>query len=507
MQKPARATLLVMLFTLLGLMVAFATQVVTASFFGAGAGMDAFLAASAVPQYVIAVLLGSLSFVFVPVFVDCLVTGSEEEAWQLASSVINLCLLVLCALVALGILFPDVILHVIVPGVPVATRQQAVQIARITWPSVLATGVVSLLTGIYQAQARFAWPAAVPVIGAIVSLGLVIAWAHWLGILGLAIATTAGIVLQVGLLLPLALRRGRYRLMLNWRHPAVWQVMHLLLPLVLANMVAKLTPLIERFLASGMPEGSISHLGYAFRILTVLSVLISTGIATVAFPRMAVNATNGGFYDLRCTVSACLRLMWLAIAPAIAIGIALAFPMIAAVLQRGKFGTADAVAVAALLQVYLLSLPGGTLGSITGRTFYVLKDTRTVAIYGSIESVLYVVYTALLARFLGAVGVALGYALFLNGSLLWQVIVLHYKTGNTGGRTVLSSFGLTGLAALLCGVASWSATMLTTNLWGELILGGAVGLSTYLLALWMLNSREVRAVLSILGRSVIPQAA
>ena len=103
MLKIVRATLLVTVFTFVGLMVSFFTQVITASLFGAGAGMDAFLAASAVPQYVIAVLLGSLGFVFVPVFVDYLSTGRENEAWQMASSIINLSIIVLSVIVILGI--------------------------------------------------------------------------------------------------------------------------------------------------------------------------------------------------------------------------------------------------------------------------------------------------------------------------------------------------------------------------------------------------------------------
>ena len=72
--------------------------------------MDAFLAANTIPQYIIAIMLSALSFVFIPVFVDYLATGREDEAWQIASSVINLSLLVLGALVAVSILFPDAIL-------------------------------------------------------------------------------------------------------------------------------------------------------------------------------------------------------------------------------------------------------------------------------------------------------------------------------------------------------------------------------------------------------------
>jgi putative peptidoglycan lipid II flippase len=483
-------------FTFGGLVVQFITQAVTASLFGAGTGMDAYLAASAVPQYLIAVLIGSLGVVFIPMFMDYLATGREDEAWQIASSVVNLSLLVLGGLVILGILFPDVILGLTSPGLSDEGQRLAAHIALITWPSVLATCVVALLTGIYQSQLRFGWPAAVPVIGAFVNLGLVIILANWLGIIGLAIATTSGIVLQVGLLLPLALKKGCYRLTLNWRHPAISQVMRLLLPLVLASLVSKSTPLVERFLASGMPTGSISHLGYAFRIFSVLSMLISTGIATVIFPRMAANMAGSDLLALRHTMSTGLRVMWLAIAPVTAIGIALALPVVTVVFQRGQFSATDSMVVAILLQVYLMALAPACLGSITGRGFYALKDTRTVAVLGSIESLLYVTYTIILARIWGVVGVALGYVLLFNGSLVWQGLILRAKTGKAGGRTVLSSFTRTGLAALLGGAVTWGVTQSTSSVWFQVLFGGISGLFVYSAGLWIMKSPEIIQLLN-----------
>jgi putative peptidoglycan lipid II flippase len=486
----------VSLFTFAGLIVSFFTQMVTAALFGAKAGMDAYLAASAVPQYVISVLIGSLGFVFIPVFVDYLSTGHEDEAWQLASSLINLTFLILGTMVALGILFPGAILGLTAPGLPDATHRLAAQIAMITWPAVLATSMITLLTGIYQSQSRFGWPAAVPVIGAIINLGLIIILANRLGIIGLAIATTLGLVLQVVLLLPLALKKGRYRLMLNWRHPALWQVLRLLLPLVLANFVSRSTPLVERFLASGMPEGSISHLGYAFKIFSILIMLISNGITVVIFPRMAVDMAGVGLSSLRRTMSAGLRLMWLAIAPVMTIGIALALSIVSVVFRHGQFKAADAVAVTGLLQIYLLALAPACLGNVTGRGFYVLKDTRTMAVLSSIESVAYVVYTAILARYLGAIGVVLGYVLLFNGSLLWQVLILRHKTGKAGGRTVLSSFTRTGLAALLGGATAWGVMRFTSNIWIQSVLGGVAGLLVYGAGLWIFQSPEIHQIWS-----------
>jgi putative peptidoglycan lipid II flippase len=494
MRKMAGAALIVTLLTLVGQVVTFATQIVMAALYGAGAGMDAFLAASAIPQYTIAVFIGSLGIVFMPVFIDYLKLGRRDDAWIIASSIINFTLLGLGILVAVGVSFPAQILNITAPGLSPSALAQAIQIARILWPSILAASLIALLTGIYQSQSRFGWPAAVPIIGAVVILCLMLALTPSLEIVALAAATTIGTILQAILLLPLLLKHGSFRLTLRWNHPGVLQVFWLLLPIVLVNVVAKSTPLVERFFASKLPVGSISHLGYAFRIFSVLSLLMSTGIATVIFPRMAFNAAGVGLHDLRRIISTGLRVMWMAIAPAMTIGIALAFPLIMVLFQRGQFGVADVIPVAGLLQIYLLALPPACLGSVTGRTFYVLKDTRTLAIFGIVESVAYVFYTSLLSQKFGVSGVAVGYVIFMNISLVWQALVVRHKSGDRGGRTVLNSFFRTGLAAFLAGVATWGITMLTTDRWQQLIFGALSGISVYCIGLLLLQPIEIYRV-------------
>jgi putative peptidoglycan lipid II flippase len=187
--------------------------------------------------------------------------------------------------------------------------------------------------------------------------------------------------------------------------------------------------------------------------------------------------------------------MWLAIAPVMTIGIAVASPAVEAVFQRGQFSPNDTAAVAGLLQVYLLSLAPACLGSITARGFYVLKDLKTFSVLSSIESVVYMLYTALFAHFLGAIGVALGFVLYFYISLLWTIPIIRYRTGNAGGRTVLNSFMRIGLAALFGGAIAWRVTLLITNLWFELAFGCVLGFSVYAIGLWLMQSPEFHQLL------------
>jgi putative peptidoglycan lipid II flippase len=489
-------TVVITLFTLAGQGVAFATQVITAAAFGARADMDAFLAANTLPQYVIAVSLNALGYVFIPVFIEYMSAGREQEAWQIAGAMITMCLLVLGGLAVVGVAFAGTLLSLATPGLSANSLQLARQVAIITWPATVATGFTSLLAGIYQAQGRFGWPAAAPVIGALVNLTLVILLVRPLGVIGLAIAATANMSLQAILLAPILIGRTRLRWAFNWRHAGVRKVLNLLWPLILSGVCIRATLIVDRYLASGLGEGTISHLEYAYKLLGLLGTLVSTGLATVLFRRMATNTAQSDLLGMRRTVSGGLRLMWLAVAPVITVGGVLALPVVTILLQRGQFGSDDAKAVAVLLQIYLFALAGMCMGSVIFRGLYALKETRLIALLSTFEAIGYALYTPWLARWWGAPGVALGYVIYFTPGLLWGAWLIRRKTGNRGGRTALSSLGRSGLAALLAGAAAWQVTAASSSVWVQFVLGSVAGLGVYGLALLAFGSPEALQVSS-----------
>lgn len=465
-----RSIATITIFTLGGQALALVTQIVITAAFGAGSDMDAFLAASAAPQYLVTIVLGTLGFVFIPVFVQYNATGREKEAWQIASGVITLGILTLGGLALGGVIFARPLLRWMAPGLSPESLDMATRVAMITWPTIMATGLVSLFTGIYQAHQRFAWPAAVPVIGALVNLGMVVALMRSLGVLGVALAATTSLVLQATLLLPIVLGSGRVRFMLNLQHPGLRRVMHLLWPLVLSALFMRWTPLIDCYLASGLGEGAISHLGYAFKLTNLCAAFISGGISTVIFPRFALNTAGGNMTGLRQEISWGLRGIWLTTAPAIFIGGALALPFVTILFQRGQFSTVDAQAVAVLFQVYLFAMAGMCLGNITGRAMYALQRTRVIAVMGILEAISYALYTPLLAKLWGISGIAGGYVLYFGLGLLWVLFFVRYQTGNFGGRTVFKSFIKTTFAAMIGGAVAWMIAATVGNPWPQLIL-------------------------------------
>ena len=494
MKRAFRSALIITIFTFSTQLVLFIGQIIAAAKFGAGSEMDAFLAASTLPQYVITVLLGSLGFVFIPYFIDRKTNGNQEQAYKLAANLFNNSIFFLGLITIMGIVFARPFMMMTAPGLSPQSLDLGVKVSIITWPTVLATGALSLLLSIYQAEKKFSWQAIVPFIGAVIHLILLILLIPSLGVIGLAFASTCGVIVQVILLLRVLIRHDKYQFRLDWGDAEFHQILKLVAPLVLVAIVTKFTPLIDRFLASGLPEGSISHLNYAFKVATVASLLISVGGSTVIFPKIASDVSTFNTNALKGTISFGLRFMWVIIAPVITIGISLSLPMINILFNRGEFTGSDSIVVADLLKIYIVALIGMCLGTVTSKAYYALKDTRTLAVFGIIEAVAYAIYTVYLMKWLGVIGIAIGYMIYFNISLLWQLLILRFKLGNSGGYTLTRSYAITLVAAVVGGGVAYIVVKIASISLVQVAVGGFLGLLSYAMVLFLLNSREFKLI-------------
>src|SRR5438477_5322485 len=174
----------------------------------------------------------ALSSAFVPVFTELLEKGDRKRAWRVAASVFWLMLLVLGGLTALFVVLAPI---VIAPfGNPGGDKALAVGLTRVLFPIVALLGVSGVIVGILNSYEQFSVPALAPVAWNVAIIaGLVIGVPRADTIDGklyvYAVSILIGTVIQV--LLPIPWLRGldgRLRVVLDWRDPAVRQVLVLM---------------------------------------------------------------------------------------------------------------------------------------------------------------------------------------------------------------------------------------------------------------------------------------
>src|SRR3954453_18857397 len=229
LRQVAIAAMLIAIGNIASRVLGLAREAVIAGLFGAGAAVDAFTAASTIPTTLYDLLIsGAITAALVPVFSEY-AEGDQGEFWHVASTIINLALLVMAAVVALLIWLAPQVISVVAGGFRADVRYQATQMVRLLLPAAIFMGLSGLITALLFARQRFLLPAFT---ASAYNFGIILGAAlltPLFGPLSLVIGVLAGALLQVLLQLP-GLRGMAYRPVLNLRHPGVRRILRLYAP-------------------------------------------------------------------------------------------------------------------------------------------------------------------------------------------------------------------------------------------------------------------------------------
>jgi len=426
--------------------------------FGRGPEVDAYNAAFRFPDLIFQVLAGAtLGSAFIPVFARLYRRESEERAWELASSVLNLITLATAALCAVAFIFAPWLVPLSVPGLEM--QDKAVSLTRLMLLSPLLFSMSGIVTGILNARQRFFLPALAPMLYNLsIIVGAVALAGPW-GIDGLATGVVLGAGAHLGVQMPgLVRERMAYRFALDWKDAAVREVGRLMGPRVIGLAAAQLNFFIATYFASKMGSGAISSLTYAWTIASLPTALFGMALSTAVFPRLAEHAADEDMASLTTTVSRALRIILFLTVPA---ALGLLFLRDAAttvLLQWGAFTPADASVTAAIVAFYCLGIVPQAAIEIHSRGFYALGDTRTpVAMAVMAVGVNLTLSTILWSRF-EQEGLAL--ALSLSSWLEWALLYRFYL-GRTGATAAADLAAFARLA--VCG--AFMALFLAVGFW------------------------------------------
>lgn len=486
----AKPTLIVTAFSTVGLALTFLSNVIVASIFGAGGEMDVYLAVNALPVYVISMLSDALRFTFIPVFAEYR-QKSIDETWTIVSSIVNVCIVVTGILCGIGLIFAAPIMRTLTPGFSAGQIDQATGLLRWLLPTIVLSVVSELISSVYYSNQKFFLPSLNRIIAPVLTIIYVLAFSDSLSVQSLVLATLTSASCQLLILLwDFAGRKEfRYSFKFHLSHDGVKKIARLMIPLIAGMILYRFVPLFDNWLGSGLPMGSISHIGYAKRLLLVISAIITTGVTASVFPAMAKCAAEKDYVELKRTMSKAIRvLMFLAVPFMILIGI-FSRDVVGLLFERGSFGPSDTEATGLALSIYLLSLPLAALGTIVGQGYYVLQDTRTAAFIGVVEAIVYALAATVMVSSVGYLAMPIAYVAYFGFSTV-NAWIVRKKLGGVGGRKILlSSFRHLVIALTTCALV-WLATGSMENLTIKNAMIGAGFLIYLILSRWVIRTEE-----------------
>jgi putative peptidoglycan lipid II flippase len=303
-------------------------------------------------------------------------------------------------------------------------------LTRITFPYLILISLVSLFSGILNSLARFTAAAFAP---ALLNLAMLTALIFvreggTISATALAIAVTAGGVLQLGLLLAACKRAG---IVLKLRRPrmtpGVRQFVRVVIPATFGAGVYQVSAFIDTFFLARIGTGALSYFNYADRLNQLPLGVIGAALGTAILPQVSKHVGAGEpAKAARVQAQATELAMLLCLPAALALAVS-ALPLASALFQGGRFTAEDARLTALCLSIIVLGLPAYVLVKVLTPGFYSRQDTATPVKIAVIVLVANIILNFVLIPPFGIAGLASAIAIcsWLNCVMLY--VILHRR--------------------------------------------------------------------------------
>ncbi len=482
----ARAAGVMSAATFISRILGYVRDMIVAGFFGATGTADAFYVASRIPNLLRDLFAeGATSSAFVPVLTEYQTRYGEKEANELVSSTFLFIIIVVGLICLAGIVSAPAIVAAIAPGFLKDPQKlsETIFLTRIMFPFLLFISLASLTMGALNTRQVFFIPALAPAILNVVNIICILMLADRLAnpIVAVAIGFIIGGFVQFAFQVPSFYKLG-YTLTRRHRessargnsveltsqpipspasprgpfwHPGLKKIGRLVIPITVGLAITQINIFVSTILASNLPEGSITYLYYSMRLIHFPVGVFGVAMGMAVLPSLSEHAVKGERDKIKEDFSFALRFLFFISVPAMVGLIALRFPIVSTLYQRGKFGVAATIGTADALMFYSVGIWAMVGVRVIAATFYSMQDTRTPVMTAAATMVINVLLSLLLMGPLKHAGLAFANALAAMCNFMMLFFFLRRKLGGIGTGRIALSFIKTFSASAVMGIAGW----------------------------------------------------
>lgn len=491
MSKAARATVLLMIVTIVSKILGLFRDSVLASAYGTGKYAAVYSTANSISTILFAVIGTALATSLIPLYNKLASEDSAERAMGFLNSVVNLVLIVCLSIAGLGIIFAGPLVKVFAPGYQGDVYTLCVQYTRILLPSIVFVGLANIFTSYLQIKKRYVIPGFIGMpysIIIIVSIYLSLKTSPMVLVIGTLIAISAKALFQ----LPFVYKEGyRYRPKINLKDPVMKDMMILILPVVIGVGANQINSIVDKSLASLLGTEVVASFSYAIKLYEFVQALFITSILAVIYPRLSSMIVSDRMDSFLNSLKKTMNVIIVALVPIIVGCIVLSRQIVEVLFQRNAFTSKDTTMTASILWIYVIGILAFALRDVLTRGFYSMEDSKTPMINSIISIVFNISLNLILVKPLGYKGLAIATAVSAYIGLLLFNRSMRKKIEGYSSRDNYIVFVKSLFAALIMGlgvklVFGIVASSLVGGLLFKLIaLASAVGVGVIIYALIM----------------------
>ena len=418
--------------------------------FGAGFAYDAYVVAFRIPNLLRDLFAeGALSAAFVTVFTDYKTKQDAAATWKLANNVIAAIIVVVGAITLAGMLFSGSLVSFMAPKFALVPgkRELTTVMTSIMFPFLLLVSLSAVAMGILNSLGKFFIPSMAssffqprlnrvrcPVL---ICLLFFQAAAHYRYGSGHHYRRDAAGRHPAARAEAPGLQRSPF--ILQFKDAGLKRVMKLMLPAIIGLSATQINLFINTFFASSCPEGSVSWLNYAFRLIMFPIGVVGVSLSIATLPVVSVHASRGDIAQLRDAYVSSTVLSFLLTIPASVGLIFLATPIVRLIFEHGRFTAFDTMNTARALALYSAGLFAYASLKIIVPVFYALNKPRFPVIGSFITVCFNFIFVILTLKTLEHRAIALSMSISVIANFLFLSAALYREIEGYNMRYLIAS--------------------------------------------------------------------
>lgn len=490
-------TILVSVLNIISIILSFASNVIIGRVFADGPEYNSFVASSTLPNYLIAVIAGSLSFTFLPVLSESKSHSVQERRNFINSTCITAAFIALIVVIIM-LINSEFIISNVVTGFDTEQKNLTRKLFSIYLPIVIFTVFNELISGLFYSENNFLIPLASKLISPILSILSVLFLFQLLGIYSLSFALLLGSATQSILLANFSNKVFKHRFIfeINLYSRRFKKFITIIIPLLFSSILYRVFPVIDTYILSKFNTGAIAINSYAVKLNGALVACFSAIFSIQIFAQFSKLNSMSNMKLFKDNLSYYMRVIYnLTIPTAILIYIN-AEELISIVYEGGNFINLTTVKVSKILEIYSIFLPIIVVGATISQALYSLMLTKKVMLVGLLEAIFYTISILMFYEIFKEKIVPIVYGINFLLSTLILALILRKKIGLGGGVGVLKSFiRILILSIIIVTFYYFPLKWFVANEFVKIILHFTLTISTYIFITYLLNFEETKLII------------
>ena len=459
-------TLILIILNLVGKIFSFIREMIFSFYYGTGPITDAFNTSTTAATLIFSVITYALSKTYIPTYNEVIKKGGEESGDQFTNNLLNFSLFITTIIMILGFAFAPAIVKLFAAGYTGEKLKIASSFMRAIILTIYPNIYAAIFSAYLQIKGDFLTPA-LPLIILNIILAITVAISNGnvtIMTLGIFLAYFIQFIIFPRAIKKTGFKRGKIRFSFDEN---VKKIIILSLPTTFSMAAVYVSTIVDQSFASLVaPDGGVSVINYALKILRIVSSTFIVPFQVTAYPiigKLVADKDINGMKDL--TSKTLVKIMLLFI-PSIIGMMVLAEPIISFVYYRGEFTYNDMIITSQVLFTYTLYLIGPAIVDLLYLSFFSHQNTKIPTVISFVQLGINIILDYTLSMKYGLVGLAMATTLSQLSSVLMAFIMYKRTFGNLSYKYILKNIGKILIAGLALGIfANYFYQIRPSNLW------------------------------------------